>query len=170
MSILPMKFLFLVRHAKSSWNDAAMADFDRPLNARGIRDAAEMGRRLLVRVSNIDAFVCSPAQRARTTAEKFSETFGKDKNEIVFEKGLYLAPESFFNQLICKFDNHLHSVALFSHNPGITYFANTLTTAIQTDNIPTSGIFAVKALTDNWEHFLTAEKEFLFYDYPKRER
>ena len=165
-----MKLLFLIRHAKSSWDNAAMADFDRPLNARGLKDADEMAKRLYGKIKSIDAFIASPAQRAKTTAEKFIAAFGKDKDQIIFEQRLYLSPGSFFSQLINDIDNSFNNVAIFSHNPGITDFVNTLTPTIKTDNMPTCGIFAVKAATDNWKNFSTVEKEFLFYDYPKLAR
>lgn len=162
-----MKFLFLIRHAKSSWETAALPDFDRPLNARGMRDADEMAKRLVAKINTIDAFISSPALRAKTTAEKFATAFGTDSNEIIFEPGLYLSPESFYTPFISNIDNKFDTVAIFSHNPGITDFVNTLG-SIKTDNIPTCGIFAVKAATNTWKEFLAIKKEFLFYDYPKR--
>ena len=162
-----MKFLFLIRHAKSSWDDAAVKDFNRPLNARGLKDAAQMASRLCAKVNSIDAFVSSPAKRAKTTAEKFAAAFGKGKNQVIFNDGLYLAPASFYHQLIINFDNRFDAVAVFSHNPGITEFVNTLTSVVRTDNVPTCGIFAVKADIDNWKNFSSANKELLFYDYPK---
>src|ERR1700712_2274923 len=143
-----MKFLYLIRHAKSSWDNAAMADFDRPLNTRGINDAAEMAKRLSKKAASIDAFISSPAQRTKTTVENFISAFGKDKNQIIFEQGLYLSPESFFGPFISQIDNKFNAVAIFSHNPGITDFVNTLTPVIRTDNMPTCGIFAVKAAID----------------------
>ncbi|MEO5591583.1 MAG: histidine phosphatase family protein [Chitinophagaceae bacterium] len=162
-----MKVLILIRHAKSSWEEASLPDFDRPLNARGFKDADEMSRRLLAKIKTIDAFISSPAKRAKTTAEKFISTFGTSKDQLLFEQGLYLAHESFFEQLIGNTDDKLNTVAIFSHNPGITDFVNTLTPVIRTDNVPTCGIFAVKANIDSWKKFSTASKELLFYDYPK---
>ena len=162
-----MKLLLLIRHAKSSWDNAALSDFDRPLNARGIRDADEMAIRLKQKIATIDAFISSPAQRARTTAEKFITAFGTDKNQILFDPGLYLSSESYFGQCISSIDNKFNTVAIFSHNPGITDFVNTLTPVIKTDNLPTCGIFAVKAATDSWKSFSATSKDFLFFDYPK---
>jgi phosphohistidine phosphatase len=162
-----MKFLFVIRHAKSSWDDAAVADIDRPLNARGRRDAEEMAQRLHKKTSSVNAFISSPANRARSTAEQFALAFGKERNEIVVEQGLYLAPVSFFLELLSSLDNHLESVAIFAHNPGITDFVNSLTAAVNTDNVPTCGVFGVKASIDNWREFAAAKKDLLFYDYPK---
>jgi phosphohistidine phosphatase len=162
-----MKILLIIRHAKSSWDDAAIPDFDRPLNARGLKDAEKMARRLTSRISSIDAFISSPAKRAKATAEKFVAAYKIPQKQIIVEQGLYLASADFFDQLIRQTDNSLHTIAIFSHNPGITDFVNTLTPAVKTDNVPTCGIFAVQADVDSWNDFASAGKEFLFYDYPK---
>ena len=162
-----MKTVLLIRHAKSSWDNAAVKDFDRPLNERGKHDAEEMSRRLQKRCSGIDVFISSPALRARTTAEKFAAAFAKEQSSILLDQQLYLAPASFFMELISSIDSSYATAAIFSHNPGITEFANMLTNDIKTDNIPTCGIFAVEAATDDWKQFSTARKNLLFYDYPK---
>ena len=162
-----MKILLLIRHAKSSWSDADKSDFDRPLNARGLKDADEMPIRLLSRISSIDAFISSPAKRAKATAEKFAAAYKAGKEKILFAEGLYLAHESFFYELVSDTSDSFNTIAVFSHNPGITEFANTLTQDIKTDNIPTCGIFAVKSAVDKWKDFGAARKELLFYDYPK---
>jgi len=162
-----MKTLLLIRHAKSSWDDASQADFDRPLNTRGTRDAEAMAKRLAAQVKKIDVFFSSPAKRAKTTARQFVETFKAGKDQLVLEDGLYLAPESFFYSFISGTDNRYNTIAVFAHNPGITEFANSLATAVKTDNIPTCGIFAVTIDTGNWNDFASAGKELLFYDYPK---
>jgi len=162
-----MKTLLLIRHAKSGWDETSLSDFDRTLNARGLKSAEEMAKRLIARQINFDAFFSSPAIRAKTTAEIFAETFNMRADQLFFEQGLYLAHENYFEQFISNIDNSLNTVAIFSHNPGITEFANTLTPALKTDNIPTCGIFAVKAATSSWNGFSATGKELLFYDYPK---
>jgi len=162
-----MKILLLVRHAKSSWDDPGQSDFDRPLNARGSKDADEMPRHLLAKINSIDAFISSPAKRAKTTAEKFAAAYKVSKEKILFVEGLYLAHESFFYELVSNTSDSFNTIAVFSHNPGITEYANTLTPAIKTDNIPTCGIFAVKSAIDSWKDFGAATRELLFYDYPK---
>jgi phosphohistidine phosphatase len=67
-----MKRLFLVRHAKSSWDDPALLDRDRPLDGRGERDSVKMGKRLAERDARIDLILSSPAKRALATAEVFA--------------------------------------------------------------------------------------------------
>jgi len=162
------KILFLVRHAKSSWDDPLLSDFDRPLNERGKKDAPEMAERLNNKKIRIDAFVSSPAKRARQTCKYFTKEFDPKKKNIVREPKLYEADDQSFYEVIEGFRNKWDSVAIFSHNPGITSFANSLTES-HVDDMPTCGVFAVKINADEWKDFRSAKKEFLFFDYPKIE-
>jgi phosphohistidine phosphatase len=161
-----MKSLLLIRHAKSDWNDPALKDFDRPLNDRGKRDAPMMAHRLLDKKIKIGAFISSPAKRARKTAEAFVKEYKNDKDSIIFYEELYLAEPSAFLDVISQTDKKYENIALFSHNPGITSFANMIAN-VRIDNIPTCGVFAVKADIKSWKEFEQAEKEFWFFDYPK---
>ena len=161
-----MKTLILIRHAKSSWDSAGMSDSERPLNDRGKKDAPEMARRLRKWGLKIDAMVSSHAERAFRTARFFAKEYDMKKDDIVVEKALYGALSSHFEEVVAGLKDKYNTVALFSHNPGITDYVNTLTN-IRTDNIPTCGVFAVQADVESWKDFAKAEKSFLFYDYPK---
>ena len=163
-----MKQLLLIRHAKSSWDDPALSDFDRPLNERGKRDAPVMAKRLADKKIKIDAFVSSPAKRAKQTTKHFTKELGLKKSKIVFEAGLYEAGEENFYQVVENLKNKWDNVAIVSHNPGITSFANSLTET-RIDDMPTSSVFAVKIDEDKWNKFKTAKKEFWFFDFPKAE-
>jgi phosphohistidine phosphatase len=163
-----LKTLILVRHAKSSWDDPGLNDFDRPLNDRGKKDAPKMAERLFKKKIEVDAFISSPAKRAARTAKIFAEEFKVKKEDIIFKTELYLASENVFYDVITKTDDELDTIAVFSHNPGITDFANDLT-EIKIDNIPTCGVFAVKIDTKHWIDIKDAKKEFWFFDYPKAE-
>jgi phosphohistidine phosphatase len=161
-----MKELLVIRHAKSSWANAFQGDFERPLNDRGHRDAPAMAERMLKRGIGIQCFASSTANRALTTAVYFAEAYGKSKKIIHLFPELYHAPEETFYEVITKLPDNCNTVALFSHNPGITDFVNSLTNT-RIDNMPTCGIFAIKANTNEWNLFKSAEKEFWFFDYPK---
>jgi phosphohistidine phosphatase len=161
-----MKQLLLIRHAKSDWSTPSLGDFDRPLNERGKRDAPMMARRLLDKKIKIDAIIASPAKRAKRTASVFAKEYKMDKDDIIFKEELYGAALTIFYEVIVNANDKLDSIAIFSHNPGITDFANTLTDT-RIDNIPTCGIFAIKVKTKHWSDFKKAEKEFWFADYPK---
>ncbi len=161
-----MKSLLLIRHAKSSWDNPQQNDFDRPLNARGLKDAPLMASRLLDRNLQIDAFISSPAKRARQTCELFMQAFKKDSASMILQSQLYLAEPSVFLQTIKELPADITHAAIFSHNNGITEFANTLT-ATKVDNMPTCSVFAVQIPIDHWSDFAKAKKEFWFFDYPK---
>lgn len=161
-----MKKLLLVRHAKSSWAHEGQADFDRPLNDRGKADAPMMAKRLLDKKITIDLFVSSPAKRAKKTALKFMKEYKADEKDLLLIPHLYEADTQNFLNVVETIDDKFETVALFSHNPGITYFANTLTSAY-IDNMPTCSVFAVNIDTDKWALFKDAKKDFWFFDMPK---
>ena len=165
--ISKLKTLLLIRHAKSSWDDASLSDFERPLNERGKKDAPAMAEKLYERGIKIDAFVTSPARRARKTAEQFAKKYKKEKDDLLLKTELYMAGDEAFNSVVEKLNDDFDCVAVFSHNPGITGFANSLTDDIRIDNIPTCGIFAVSIEAKKWNKFKEAKKKFLFFDYPK---
>lgn len=160
-----MKLLLLVRHAKSSW-DFNIDDFDRPLNHRGETDAPAMAKRLFKKDIEIDALVSSPAKRAYTTAALFAEVYNKKPKDIITIDNLYEPTVDNFYDAIAGLDNDFKTVALFSHNPGITTFANKLNCGTIED-LPTCAVFAVKSDIKKWEDFQSGNKEFWFFDYPK---
>jgi phosphohistidine phosphatase len=160
------KTILLIRHAKSSWENFSIKDFDRPLNDRGKRDAPVMAKRLLDKGIAIDAFIASPAKRARKTAELFATAYQRQKDEIILFDELYLAGPNAFFDVISRTNDRFHHIAVFSHNNGITDFANLLAD-VRIDEIPTCGIFAIKIKSDSWAGFKNAEKEFWFFDSPK---
>lgn len=161
-----MKKLLLVRHAKSDWNSPFLSDFHRPLNDRGKKDAPMMAERLLAKKIKIDAYISSPAKRAAKTAKIFAEVLGPGKEKVVYREDLYLADPSIFYKVIEKAYDDYETIAIFSHNEGITDFANQLTNT-RVDNIPTCGIFAIRIFGRKWADFRTATKQFWFFDYPK---
>ena len=85
-----MKTLYLLRHAKSSWDDPSQTDFERPLNQRGIKAAPFMGNLMAQKGFTPSVIICSPAMRAKTTARLVKDAGGFSE-EIVFEKSIYEA-------------------------------------------------------------------------------
>jgi phosphohistidine phosphatase len=161
-----MKRVFVIRHAKSDQRFFGN-DFDRPLNDRGNRDAPGMARRLIDTKIKVDAFISSPAKRAKRTAEIFVQEFGLPAESIIFVDELYHAPAPVFYKVISELPGKYDSVALFSHNPGITSFVNSLGTGIKTDNMPTCAIYGVEADIENWIDFANAKKQLILFDFPK---
>ena len=164
---MDMKSVLLVRHAKSSWDDPGQSDFDRPLNERGKQDAPNMAKRLLDKSITIDAFISSPAKRAKKTASLFAEQYKYDKENIILLPQLYHAGPANFFQVIAQAPDTANTIAVFSHNPGITEFVNMLTNEIRVDDMPTCAVFGVQLSVPNWAAFKDAPKKFWFFDYPK---
>ena len=161
-----MKTIILVRHAKSSWDDFSLKDEERPLTARGKKNAPEMAKRLLKKKVPIDVILSSPAKRARSTAEYFAKEYEIPKKKIFLIPDLYMASNDAFIRTIRNAPEKADAIALFSHNNGITQFANTLSET-KIDHMPTCSVYAVKANIDSWGSFETGETEFYFFDYPK---
>ena len=161
------KTLLVIRHAKSSWDIGTLNDFERPLNERGKKDVPLMAKKLIDKKILIDAFVSSPAKRAKKTAELFCEAFGKKEEAVLYVSMLYQAVADDFYEVVEQLDDSFNTVAIFSHNPGITEFVNTLTDAVRIDNMPTCSVYAIQVQTSKWADFKKAKKEFLFFDFPK---
>lgn len=162
-----MKTIYIIRHAKSSWSLGDVTDFERPLNERGNRDAPEMAKRMIDKNIQIDLFVSSTAKRAKQTCEHFCNVFFVNNNKIQFLDRLYHATPSTIQAVIESLDNRYNSVAIFTHNPGITDFVNDLIPDVRIDNMPTCAIFCAESDTSDWKTFSNGEKKMLFFDYPK---
>ena len=130
-----MKEVFLIRHAKSSWDRPSLSDRDRPLNTRGKRDAPFMSGMLADLFPSMDLIISSPAKRALTTAKYFASTYQIPKKEIKIVDNLYHGDPSDITQAIQSTDEKYYRIAIFGHNPGWTYFAN-LVPNVRIDNIP----------------------------------
>lgn len=160
-----MKSLFLVRHAKSSWEAGSLNDFERPLNERGKKDAPQMAKKLFEDRFDIDYFISSPAKRAKTTAEFFADAY-KQREKIIYIDKLYEASVPVFYEVIQEINEGYNAVAIFSHNPGITDFINSLS-VIDLDEMPTCAIVGLNINSNTWKDFKKAAKELLFFRYPK---
>ena len=161
-----MKTIILIRHAKSSWDDFSLKDEDRPLNDRGKKNAPDMAKRLRKKDVPIDVILTSPAKRARSTAEFFAKEYDIAKKKIIEVPELYMASVDAFTRTIRSAPDKADSIAIFSHNEGITEFANSLTET-KIDNMPTCSVYAVKVDIERWEEFQPGEAKFYFFDYPK---
>ena len=163
-----MKTLLLIRHAKSGWDDPSLSDFDRTLTDRGKSDAKMMAQRMKQQSIDLDSFVSSPAKRAKKTAKIFMKEFKKNVEEMLLIPDLYEASVNNFYSTIENLEDTRNVVAVFAHNPGITEFVNSLHCS-PVYNMPTCAVFALKIKTDHWKDFHEAEKQFLFFDYPKNQ-
>ena len=142
-----MKTLFLCRHAKSSWTDAALSDFDRPLNERGLKAAPFMGELMREKKLRPNIVLSSPALRARATAEILKKS-GTLATDTTFEHRIYEASPQGLRQVIAELDDSNYSAMLIGHNPGIEGFIRFLTG--QLEPMPTAAIAVINLDIDKW--------------------
>lgn len=164
-----MKTLYLLRHAKSSWDNPDLEDFDRPLNARGEKDAPRMGKRLRKGDLKPELICSSPAVRAITTARLVAEEMEYPVNTILRVEKLYHAGSETILGVLRGIDDRHGSVMLVGHNPGFTDFANDLLDE-EFGNIPTAGVVIARLNIKSWKEARWGCGELLRYDYPKKEK
>ena len=163
-----MKRLLICRHAKSSWKEAGLRDFDRPLNGRGKNDAPEMGRRLLAHGVVPELILSSSAIRAAETARHYAVQLGYPLDQIRFDSRQYEAGIPLLLSLIKDVDQKVTSLMVVGHNPESTMLANYLS-GLMIENIPTSGIVALEFAVASWGEVSPGNGRLLFFDYPKKQ-
>lgn len=161
-----MKTLFLVRHAKSSWDNAALPDKERPLNDRGRRDAPKMGERLAKRDVKPDLILSSPAVRALSTAEIVAEKLDYRRKDIVVTERLYAAEVDDLLDVIRQLGDELKCVMLFGHNPEFTELAHRLSGEIA--HMPTCAIAEFTFDAKSWSGIDSIKPTQILLDYPKK--
>ena len=161
-----MKRLFIVRHAKSSWDFPHLSDFERPLNGRGMRNLPDMASRFREVGYPIDLMISSPAQRAFATARGFARELGFAKEEILQEHRLYHASVPTMKGLISKTDDRHNTIMIFGHNPGLTYLIKELSD-FYIDNLPTCAVCGIQFDTNSWLGLNQVYGNKFYYDYPK---
>lgn len=142
-----MKTLLVLRHAKSSWDDPAWSDFERPLNQRGLRAAAFMGGLIGERGLNPDHFVSSTATRARQTSEIVRENAGIAV-PIVFDERIYEASQLTLFNLIREFDDRHSRALIVGHNPGFESIVGILTGGYA--EMPTAALAVIEIESPRW--------------------
>ena len=162
-----MKRLTLLRHAKSSWAEAALADHERTLSARGKHDAPKMGKRLATRKVSPSLIISSSAARARWTAKLVAEALKYPAESLKIGKDLYLTTAEKILELVCSQEDNFSDLLVVGHNPGLTELVNRLLPELSMDNLPTSGVIAMDFNTKKWSDIAETDAELVFYDYPK---
>lgn len=161
-----MRKLILVRHAKSSWDNPDLDDFDRPLNKRGKRDAPFMAKLLAEKKVKPDLIISSPALRTKITAKEIAKETGYDKEKIIWNEKFYLASLSKLLNEISNVDQNVQSLLIVGHNPGLTDLQNFLCN-YEIDNIPTCGIVCMKT-NKAWADVNAKDFQLEFFEYPKK--
>jgi len=132
--------LLLLRHAKSSWGDAAASDFERPLSGRGVRDGSDFGKRLSAQLPKPDLVLCSTARRTRDTLA-FLVPDLVDPRQVQFEDDLYHASATTLLHRIQDVSPSVSTLLVIAHNPGLTDLVNQLAGSHRSaiENLPTFG-------------------------------
>jgi len=160
-----MKTLMLLRHAKSSWDDRALQDFERPLNDRGRRDAPRMGKALKDQGAIPDLIVASPAVRARETVEAFTEAAGIDL-KLNFDGSIYGATSAELMKLVRLLPDSSSIVLLVGHNPGFEDLSARLTGVSQ--HMPTAALVRIDFSSDRWEDVEDGKGKLVWMLTPKQ--
>lgn len=163
---VPMKKLLILRHAKSSWDDPELSDFDRPLNKRGLAAAPFMGRLIAEREQIPDAIFSSPAMRAAETAALVRE-HGNIPAEITFDERIYEASPQALRQVVADVSNNVESLLVIGHNPGIEGFLLYLTGSLRP--MPTAALAILELDIDNWSAITSNSGRLIELIKPKDE-
>ena len=164
--------LFLLRHAKSSWDDPEIDDHDRPLAPRGRRAAARIADYATKRAIRPDLILCSSAKRARQTLERIAPSLGRDA-EIHIERSLYGATEDRLLERLHVVPDEADSVMMIGHNPGVQDLAlllakeGRLRTTLE-DKFPTAGLATLAFGSLAWKDVDTESGELVDFAVPRR--
>lgn len=163
-----MLTLTLIRHAKTEPVHPGQEDWDRALEARGQRDAPEMGRRLKSREQKPDRIISSPAVRALTTATIIAHELGVARRTIQQDERLYLAAPKEMLKVVQELGADAKHLMIFGHNPGITEFADRLSSERSVDNMPTCAAYTLEFDIEDWSELEWASGVNADLDYPKK--
>ena len=162
-----MKKLTLIRHAKSSHGDGLLRDFDRPLSARGLRDAPLIGRHLReVHSLTPDAVITSPALRALTTASIVVRELGLTDSDLRHEPRIYEAPVRSLASVVQGIPDNISHAILFGHNPGLEDLSNWLCGRRAVQGLRTGGVVMLELKLDSWQDADLGSAGLLTYFYP----
>jgi phosphohistidine phosphatase len=162
------KTIVLVRHAKSSWADDQLEDFERPLNERGLKDAPSMGQRLHQKGIAPDLILSSPAFRAISTARRMARELAYDLREIHCNTKIYEANVSALIEIIRSLPDELNTVMLVGHNPGMHELCYYLTLKLPED-FPTCAASIIRLDVNQWKQVKQGSSIHFEIDYPKNQ-
>ncbi|MDR3630023.1 MAG: histidine phosphatase family protein [Desulfocapsaceae bacterium] len=160
-----MKRLFLIRHAKSSWSNLKITDFDRPLNKRGKQEAPLMAQRLAKQEVCPDALISSPAKRAKATAEIVARSVKYPVKQIYYLDSVYTSETKDLLRVLQKIDDRIETAFVVGHNYAITDLAVMLT-SVYIAKIPTCGVVAMDLAVGKWAETGAGKGGLLFFDFP----
>lgn len=164
-----MKTLYIVRHAKSSWDQDDLIDFDRPLNERGIKNAPEMAKRLMSWSAIPQLILSSPANRAISTARIFANEMRISEDKLKQETTIYEGTRGDLARLISRQNPDFDTLMITGHNPGVTDFINWIC-FIEEAQIPTCSIATIQVDIKKWNGWERGMGKLIELDFPKKKK
>ncbi|GHA66705.1 SixA phosphatase family protein [Pontibacter akesuensis] len=161
-----MKTLYILRHAKSSWEFEGLSDHDRPLNKRGRNDAPLMGQELAAQGVKPELIISSPAVRALSTATLAGKEMDFDADDIVVDTRVYGADKNDLLEVVQSAPAEVKHLMLVGHNEALSDFANMLSPE-PVASLPTAGAVGIRFNCESWYDISKKNAELLFYDFPK---
>ena len=143
-----MKRLYILRHAKSSWNDSTLSDFERPLNERGREAAPFMGELMAKRGWLPDIILSSPAERALQTTRLVIDNSGFASSFVLSDR-IYEASPQGLKKIVSGLDDDLDSAMLVGHNPGIEGLIELMTG--ENRRMPTAALAIIDIEAESWK-------------------
>jgi len=164
-----MKKLYIVRHAKSSWEDFRLPDHDRYLLPMGIDKTKKIGNWLKKKKNVLpELIICSSAVRAQETAKILAEKLGYPSSRIRVDPNFYHAEPETILESLYELPDEVKEVMIVGHNTTFNDLANDfLDWKHQIENLPTSGVVAVIIKTSRWVEIAAAESELEFMIFPR---
>jgi phosphohistidine phosphatase len=161
-----VKKLTLIRHGKSSWDDPSLSDWERPLNARGKKDAMLIGYKLAEEGIVPDKIISSSAKRAYDVCKQIAERIDYPESEIAITDDIYLAGAGQLLQIVQNLKDEWNHVYLFGHNPYFTEFANSYGDK-RILNLPTTGVYQITFDCDKWADISLENGKNTYFLTPK---
>ncbi|MCH9740471.1 MAG: histidine phosphatase family protein [Epsilonproteobacteria bacterium] len=163
-----MKKLYLIRHAKSSWKDFTLDDFDRPLNKRGKHDSKLMGELLKSRAIKPNLIIASPAKRATITANNIAQEIGYALENIEYKESIYEASVRDLITVLTSINDKNSTIFLIGHNPSLNSLLDYLVKHHDIENIVTTGIVEIDFDIEHWNEIAENSGEFVLFEFPKK--
>ncbi len=162
-----MKTIYIIRHAKSSWEYQDIDDSDRPLKKRGINDAHTMAKAMKNQINRPDVFMSSSANRALHTSIIFCNTFNYPLSNLKISKSLYSFSDGYLIKTVKALDDAYDSAIIFSHDHGISTFVNKYGNKL-INHVPTCGIIGIELNIKHWKNL--SKGKTILVDFPKNHK
>jgi phosphohistidine phosphatase len=163
---MEMKTLYLIRHAKSSWDFIGIPDYERPLLEVGIKRTEKVIEYLKHQKAHTDLILCSHALRSKATAALIARGLSYPEDIIQQHQVIYEGNEDDLFNLIYGLSNEINSTMIVGHNPVITSAANEFLSG-PIDWMPTTGVVCIEFKTDKWENIFQGKHKTKFVISPK---